>query len=115
LEYFDKLKNDGLSRTELFEYYKELDIRTRNKTNSQSWFLDQVFHPHETQHTLREVCDVFTTYGVKLLRTSVNNFEPFDDERDLFGREVHLYDRGVEMLRQKHYFPGFFVVVGVKL
>jgi SAM-dependent methyltransferase len=114
LEYFTRLKQENLSESELFEKYKELDERTRNRTNSESWFRDQVLHPHETQHTLKEVCEVFKDCGVELTATSVNGFEPFDDEKLLFEKEQALYERGIEMLRQKRYFPGFFVVVGKK-
>jgi hypothetical protein len=114
LEYFEKLKQDGLSEGELFEHYKELDERTRNKTNSESWFRDQVLHPHETQHTLEEVCEVFRKCGVRLIATSINGFKPFDDETLLFEEEKSLYTRGMEMLNQRRYFPGFFVAVGRK-
>jgi hypothetical protein len=73
-----------------------------------------VFHPHETQHTLMEVCEVFKNSGVRLAGTSINGFEHFDCEKSLFEKEKTLYERGIEMLKQKSYFPGFFVAVGVK-
>ena len=50
-------------------------IRILDEQKLYSWFRDQVLHPHETQHTLEELTDVFKSCNYKIVSTSINKFE----------------------------------------
>jgi hypothetical protein len=54
---------------------------------ARSWFRDQVMHPHETQHTLREISEWLTGAGLTLQSTSINAFAPIGDVALLFAQE----------------------------
>jgi len=96
-----------------FECYRSLDhARQADATLLHSWFRDQVFHPHETQHTLREVVPWLSAAGLGLASTSINRFEPLGDLESLYALE----DRYTELARralevERRYFPGFFTVL----
>lgn len=114
LDYFNDLKKKGLSKKELFGEYRRLDGRTDDDTQALSWFMDQVMHPHETQHTLKEVVNVFEECGVKLEKTSVNNYNRIDNMNELFEMEKDLLQVGEKYLREGKYYPGFFYCKGIK-
>jgi cyclopropane fatty-acyl-phospholipid synthase-like methyltransferase len=115
LQYFDELKKQGLTNAQLYNKYKELDDRTIDMINSGSWFRDQVLHPHETRHTLKEICEVFDKCRVTLTSTSINNFESIKNLDELFEKEKDFYAIGQQKLREKQYYPGFYVAIGIKL
>ena len=112
LDHFAELKEKGFDEDALFEEYRKLDNRFKDEVHARSWFLDQVLHPYETQHTLKEVAEVFEENGVELVSTSINNYEEIKDLNALFEMEKKLYDKGVEVLNRSKYFPGFFYVLG---
>jgi len=114
LDYFKKLMAEGLGQEELFEKYKDLDDRHLDQIQSRSWFLDQVLHPYETQHTLKEVMNIFNDNGVELVSTSINNFCEISDMELLYEQEKDLYRIGIEHLNKGEYYPGFFYVLGRK-
>lgn len=76
--------------------------------------MDQVLHPYETQHTLKELAEIFEETGVELVGTSINHFEPIHNIEDLYHVEEGLYDEGMDYLNRKEYYPGFFYVLGKK-
>jgi SAM-dependent methyltransferase len=114
LDYFDALKKTGADYTQLFDEYMKIDSRHTDKTHAESWFRDQVLHVHETQHTLKEVVDIFTEEKVDLISTSINKFEHFQDVNELYSMEPSLQINGHDALREHRYYPGFFMVLGKK-
>lgn len=93
-----------------FERYRALDrVHSDDETLARSWFRDQVLHPHETQHTLREVCGWLDDMKLELMKTSINRFEPFSDRELLFDLELEYEERSRKALfDENRYFPGFF-------
>ena len=63
-----------------FVKYCELSAaRTTDEEHLRSWFRDQVLHPHETQHTLKEVAAWCREDGLELKSTSINQFARLRD------------------------------------
>lgn len=95
-----------------FELYKKLDRRTTDETYLRSWFRDQVLHPHETQHSLREVMDWLDGSGFVLESTSINRFEPVTDLEAILASETD-YEAVAEkaLEKEQRFFPGFFSVL----
>jgi SAM-dependent methyltransferase len=92
--------------------YAELDARTSDRTLVRSWFRDQVLHPHETQHTLRELAGLLADIGFSIDSTSINRFEPIDDLDALFELEVSYEASARRALEvDRRYVPGFFTVL----
>jgi len=114
LDYFDKLKQQGADEKKLFEAYKELHSTMTDETQLLSWFRDQVLHPHETQHTLEMVVEVFEEAGIDLVSTSINRFEPISSLETVYKTEKTYLEIGRQKLKDKTYFPGFFVALGKK-
>lgn len=114
LDHFRRLKESGASEQELFRRYRRLHSGMDDETLLMSWFRDQVLHPKETQHTLREMVEVLEGEGLRLVASSINRFQPFGDTVELFAREADYERLGREMLDQGRYFPGFFVFLARK-
>jgi SAM-dependent methyltransferase len=97
---------------EALALYTELDSRTSDATLLRSWFRDQVLHPHETQHTLREIAGLLAGTGFEVASTSINRFEPIDDLAGLFELEVGYEESARHALTvERRYVPGFFTVL----
>ena len=95
-----------------FCVYEELAQFTKDKTLLRSWFRDQVFHPHESQHTLQELYGWLTGMGFTCLSTSINKFQTPNDWDALFEEEKKMYELSYQRnIREKTYFPGFFTVL----
>lgn len=114
LEYFNTVKEENNNEDYLFEKYRELDRRHNDRIQSKSWFLDQVLHPYETQHTLKEVVDIFDEMGIKVIGTSINNYEKINSFKELYDMEKRMYDVGMRYINEHKYYPGFFYVLGEK-
>jgi len=98
-----------------FAVFRDLNSRITDETLLRSWFRDQVLHPHETQHTLREVHQWLTESDFELCSTSINQFEPITQIDTLFEQEKRCREISIEKnIRQKSYYPGFFHGVGAK-
>lgn len=108
LNYFEELKAAGRSEEYLFQKYKELSPATDDEEHLRSWFRDQVLHPHESQHTLKEMAQLISEEGATVVSTSINRFQPIEDMNELFILEKEMERAGEEALRKKRYFPGFF-------
>jgi 2-polyprenyl-3-methyl-5-hydroxy-6-metoxy-1,4-benzoquinol methylase len=108
LKYFQDLKKNKLSEEELFEKYKELHGLS-DETHLQSWFRDQVLHPHETLHTIEEIISLLPELGCRLISTSINRFKSIEDQQKLIEEEKNLHKVAEKRLHEKKYFPGFFV------
>lgn len=109
LRLFSDLKENGASEDELYDVYRELHSNLDDETHLRSWFRDQVLHPHESQHTLRELSEFLNCNGMEIETTSINGFQPIDEIGELFELEKQLeqisYNRNVV---ERRYFPGFF-------
>jgi 2-polyprenyl-3-methyl-5-hydroxy-6-metoxy-1,4-benzoquinol methylase len=108
LKYFEHLKKLNLSEEELLLKYKELH-GLRDETHLQSWFRDQVLHPHETLHTIEEIIHLLPELNCRLVSTSINRFKSIEDQQCLIEEEKKLYKVAEKRLYEKSYFPGFFV------
>ena len=111
LQHFKKLAAAGASEDELLEEYARLDGGKTDTTHLYSWFRDQVLHPHETQHTLKEISEVCANSGAKLLSTSINQFKSFSSESDLFEQEFEYEKISLQRIAEGKYFPGFFTAL----
>ena len=101
---------------ESFELYKRLNSQIKDETFLKSWFRDQVLHPHETQHTFKEVCQWLTELNFQVINTSINNFEQIKNIKDLFIEEKKFYEISIQKnIKEKKYFPGFFTVLARSL
>lgn len=104
LEYFEAFKSKGLDEEALRKIYFALDRRSDDPTRTESWFRDQVLHPHETQHTVAEVCDILNG----LMRHDFNSISgirmPNEDS------EKMQYKIGEASIKQLVYDPGMFYV-----
>tara|TARA_B100001123_G_scaffold184448_1_gene211060 strand:- start:562 stop:1449 length:888 start_codon:yes stop_codon:yes gene_type:complete len=118
LEYFRKLQAKGYSEDKLLDEYTKLHSSLKDKVHIKSWFRDQVLHPHETLHTLKEILPVLDSEGMKLISTSINKFEPIKYEigtgydqsqiKEIFTQEEKMKDISEQALKDKRYYPGFF-------
>lgn len=94
------------------EVYRELNPGVTDEVMLQSWFRDQVLHPHESHHTFEEVYGWLRSWGWTCLATSINRFEPVADWTSLFGAERQMSQLSYALnVQQRRYFPGFFVVL----
>jgi len=112
LELFRNLL-DSEGEDAALQRYAELDgIHANEPTILRSWFRDQVIHPHETQHTLREVCGWFADAGLALASTSINKFGVVGDVEQLFTLEQTFGERSRQAnIEERRYFPGFFTAM----
>lgn len=93
---------------EAFAEFRRLHPDRGDDEHLRSWFRDQVRHPRETQHTLREVMPWLSDAGFELVSTSINRFQPFADVEELYELEAGYEARSRRALRRKRFFPGFF-------
>lgn len=111
LNYFDNLKRSGKSEEDLFESYRELHSDLADNEHVRSWFRDQVLHPHESQHTLKEIAEFLNGIGFSVESTSINKYKKIENLEALFESEKDYeavsHQRNVV---EKKYFPGFFTV-----
>ncbi len=114
LDHFSSLQSKGFSEDALLEEYRNLDSRFKDETHLVSWFRDQVLHPHETQHSLKELLPVMADCGMELKATSINRFQPIDSVEALLAQEIEMEKLARERLDAGAYFPGFFVILAKK-
>lgn len=112
LEHFRKMAAAGDSEeAQMREFARLYGSSSRDETLIRSWYRDQVRHPHESQHTLCEICALLQEIGLQPLSTSINRFKPVDDWQALFNHEKTLAEAGERHLQAGRYFPGFFTVM----
>ena len=114
LEHFERMKRAGASEAQMLARYRRLHSALTDDTHALSWFRDQVMHPHETQHTLREIMPVLAAARMTLASTSINGFGPIGNLDELFAAEEKLEQVAVERLAANQYYPGFFVFLARK-
>lgn len=112
LSHFARLKSQGADVEELYAEFCRLrggGDPPQDETYARSWFRDQVLHPHETQHTLKEILPLLDDLGFELESTSINRFGPMVERSRLFAEEELLEEAARTALEQGRYLPGFFV------
>lgn len=115
LDYFAGLRASGATLDAMKAEYARLHPQVAgDETLLLSWFRDQTMHPHETQHTLAELLEVFAETGMGLMATSINRFQPFSSVEELLTIEQELGEAGRRALAEGRYYPGFFDVVARK-
>lgn len=114
LDHFARLQAEGVPEEALFAEYRRLHPQLTDETFARSWFRDQVLHPHETQHTLREMLPVLERQGMDLVATSINGFRPITDLPAILAREERMAEDGEAALAKGEYYPGFFVFLARK-
>jgi SAM-dependent methyltransferase len=115
LQHFEKMSASGASEEYLLREYTRLDNGKTDPTHLRSWFRDQVLHPHETQHTLKEITEVCRKSDARLVSTSINQFKKFHSESELFEREVEYEEISKQRISEGKYFPGFFTALYQKI
>ncbi|NBP01882.1 MAG: class I SAM-dependent methyltransferase [Proteobacteria bacterium] len=113
LEHIKKLKIKSHTESHLISEYRKLDKRFSQKQENHflSWFHDQVMHPFESQHTLKEVLKVFSKNQIKFEATSLNQFKTEDLEK-IFLEESKQEKKAQIKLKENIFDPGFFIVYG---
>ena len=115
LQHFEKMKLQNYSEEKMLERFRTLHDRLKgDELHLVSWFRDQVLHPHETQHTLKESVNTLHACNMRLLATSINQFQPFESLTQLFEEEKSYEQLAQLYLRKNRYFPGFFVFLAQK-
>lgn len=115
LDHFADMRAKGADEAAMRRRYAELHSWLKDDTHVESWFRDQVLHPHETQHTLREMADVLDSVGFELTTTSINRWQPLPrDLESVFALEAGYAEVSRERLARNVYFPGFFVFAARK-
>lgn len=95
--------------------YQELNPHIKDTTFLKSWCRDQVFHPHETLHTLEETYHWLRELGFAPQSTSINNFKRVGSWIDLFELEKEKEAISYRSnFIEKKYFPGFFTILAEK-
>lgn len=104
------LESDGEEAA--FRRFAALNPGSQDDDHLRSWFRDQVLHPQETQHTLKEVLGWLDENGMVLVSTSINGYDEVEDRDALIDLEA-AYETLSENRnrRENSFFPGFFTVL----
>ena len=112
LDYFKKIKHK--SEEYRFSEYKKLQ-NINDEKKMYSWFRDQVLHPYETQHSFEEILKIFKMINYNIISTSINKFNKIKNFSDIVDAEKKLELYAKQKLKQKEYYPGFFITIGKKI
>ncbi len=107
IEHFDSLKKSGMNEELLRAEFNTLRASSGDEINDESWFQDQVNHPRESLHTIKEIAPVFFEFGFKLVNTSIDNFSSNKIDY-LIDTEKKYEQQAKNALRNRAYFPGYF-------
>jgi SAM-dependent methyltransferase len=111
LEHFEKMKCSGASEGQMYQRFRLLfGTQALDESHCRSWFLDQVMHPRESQHSLSELIPVLSECDMELLGTSFSNFAPITNLAGQLRDEIDIESVARESLDKNRYFPGFFVI-----
>ena len=111
LEHFRRLveeHGEATARAELGRFGVGAD-----REHLQSWFRDQVLHPRETSHTLREIVGWLDEASLELSSTSINRFRPIRRLDTLFRAEEKLEAKSRRAIRRRRFYPGFFTFLAL--
>lgn len=101
-----------------YNIFKRMNQDMENPEHNYSWFRDQVLHPQETQHTLKEVKIWLDELNFELVSTSINNYQSLKNINfdDLYKDEKELEKVSYKKNRFDHKFsPGFFTVCAKRI
>lgn len=110
-DFVRQMKDAGLPEREMFDRYVAIQTRQQDPLVLESWFRDQVLHPFETHHTLKEVDSILRAEGFRVTATSINEYGPAADMTSLFELEKTYESVGRGHLAAGRYFAGFFWVL----
>lgn len=115
-EWFDdNVKDKSSIERVALEKYQKLNPLIKDEIFLKSWCRDQVFHPHETLHTLAELYQWLQQLNFSPLSTSINGFKPIKSWTELFEQEKEKENISYRSnFLDKKYFPGFFTVLAKK-
>ncbi|MBL4838078.1 MAG: class I SAM-dependent methyltransferase [Kordiimonadaceae bacterium] len=108
LAHFKKLSDAGKTEQQLRQEYARIDRRTTDPIRQESWFKDQVLHPHETQHTVQEVLDIAGPSYCHISNSLTGEQLPGTDQLALIEKRQTII--GEKNLTNTVYDPGFFMV-----
>jgi SAM-dependent methyltransferase len=111
LDHFRLMSESGASNELLLSEFRRLRGSSIDSTHLESWFRDQVLHPHETQHTYAEVRALLKSQDFEVISTSINKFQPITSHEALEAKELEFASVSKQALADGRYFPGFFVVL----
>jgi len=117
LDYFNHLKQTGLSNKKLFNYYKKLKHKnfiTKDKSLIKSIFNDQVLHPHETQHSFVEIKELLENLDCTVIKTSINNYKDIVGDEDWNSIENIILKNAQVDIDNFIFNPGLFTIKAVK-
>jgi len=109
LDHFREMRAAGATDAQIFARYRQLHSQIQDETLLRSWFRDQVLHPHETQHTMKEMLPLLEDLGMDLVSTSINRFAPLTNTSQLVEEEKGYEELARQRLEEDRYFTGFFV------
>lgn len=107
LDHFQKLKDSNKSENYLKKEFHSLRGNSGDELNDESWYQDQVNHPLESQHTISELYTIFSDYKFNLIDTSLDKFSQ-NKIKYLIENEKDQYELGLNALKNRKYFPGYF-------
>ncbi len=111
LEHFRRLLANKAGKEDLLREFSLLHPAITDKTLLESWFRDQVLHPQESQHTLEEIHHLTRKNNWSLAGTSINQFGKIGNIEDLFVSERELERVAEGKLKERRYYPGFFITI----
>ncbi|MBO8240550.1 class I SAM-dependent methyltransferase [Prochlorococcus marinus XMU1412] len=101
-----------------YNLFKKMNSSMQDKDHSFSWFRDQVIHPHETQHTLKEISSWIKEIGFELISTSINNYKNLKkfsaDKLDKLEKEMEHYSYK-RNIKDRKFTPGYFTFCAKKI
>jgi 2-polyprenyl-3-methyl-5-hydroxy-6-metoxy-1,4-benzoquinol methylase len=112
LKHFSDMKDK--SEDYKFEEYKKLHKNITDKKKLYSWFRDQVLNVHETQHTFKEISQLLINLEYSIIFTSINKFKKINNLKDIYELEKECFNISLQKLKQKEYYPGFFITIAKK-
>jgi SAM-dependent methyltransferase len=111
--YWDIVRSQGEEWA--FREYKHAHKELGEETLAKSWFKDQILHPHETLHTLKESRDWVEEVGLQIFATSINECNEISDWDELLHRETEYARLSyVRNVLQRKFFPGFYTFLASK-
>ena len=100
-----------------FNLFKVMNRNMTNQDHLYSWFRDQVLHPRETQHSLKEICKWLDEIKFDLISTSINNYKRIStySSNSLFSFEKDFKSLSYESnVNELIFNPGFFTICARK-
>jgi carbamoyltransferase len=110
LDHFARMKAEGADHDTLRREFARLMPGLTDDIHLESWFRDQVLHPHETQHTYEEVAPVLVEAGFEIVGASFDGYKPAPDFAKTVALEATWGRKAERALAKGRYFPGYFVI-----